>query len=77
MNIKTLAEFKTKLEKMSGLLVDQMDKVPADNLELAQGYLIQSRICLKIARSPHILKKVYKQINDGESTLADITATKD
>ena len=77
MKIKTLKEFKLKLREMAGKLVDEMDKVPAANIELAQMYLIQSRICLKIANSPTLLKKVFKQINDGTHTLSDITATKD
>ena len=76
MKIKTIEELKSKMREMAGLLIDQMDKVPASNIELAQFYLIQSRVCLNIAQSPKLLKKVFKQINDGEYILADFSAAK-
>lgn len=73
MKIKTIKEFKLRLQEMAGKLVDEMDKIPSSNIELAQLYLVQSRICLKIAGSPNLLKKVYKQINDGNDTLANLS----
>ena len=72
MKIKTIKELKSRLQKMAGKLIDEMDNVSADNIALAQGYLVQSRICLKIASTPNLLKKVYKQINDENYNLADI-----
>lgn len=63
-------ELKSKLIEMSGQLVDKIEHEPDEDMCVL--LMIQSRVCLIIAKDRTKLKTLYKNLSDGEHVLVKL-----